>query len=61
MKKYINDSQKMVCLRFEDGSNRFLRRGECHSTAKKLKSIPKGVVVTEVLKRKVRQRKKKED
>lgn len=61
MKKYINNSQKMVCLRFEDGSCRFLRRGESHNSAKKLKSLPSGVVVTEVLKRKVRQRKKKED
>lgn len=51
MKRYINESHRLVCVEFE-GVAQFLRRGDAIETDKKVLKIPKGVVVTTVRKSK---------
>lgn len=50
MKKYVNQNNRLVCVKFEDGTAQFLRRGESISTAKKVKQLPEGVTVHDVVK-----------
>lgn len=51
MKRYRNESHKLVCVEFE-GLAQFLRRGDQIETDKKLIKLPEGVVVTTIRKSK---------
>ena len=52
MAKYVNKSSEMRTIYFEDGSAKFLRRGQSVSTTKKVKRVQDGIVVKNDTKKK---------
>lgn len=48
MKKYINKSDKLRSIRFDDNEAQFLMRGQSITTDKKVIHIQEGIVVKDV-------------
>lgn len=46
--KYVNKSNKMKQIRFSDGTNVFLRRGDSHESSKTVDKMSEGIKTSEV-------------
>lgn len=46
--KYVNKSNKMKQIRFSDGTNVFLRRGDSHVSDKNVDKMSEGIKTSEV-------------
>jgi len=57
MKKYLNNSHRMVCVEFQTFSQ-FLRRGDFITSNEEPKTIPVGVIVSDVEPAKTTRKKK---
>lgn len=61
MKQYINKTNNLCLVEFEDGTGQFLMRGQVFESDKKVKRTSKGIVVKESGSTPVKVAKPKED